>query len=106
MCEVENDLAPTHLGGMTQFCRDSPVQLYTRKRLLRFYMTFLCVGQVLSLLHHCIQCGYHHLHIVTHFILSSSLVDDDEGPLAIPVEQLQEYRYEDGRYETGISVWN
>ena len=47
-------------------------------------------------------------YIATHFTLSppsiTSTTDDDATPPAIPIEQLTEYRYEDGRYETCMEV--
>ena len=43
-------------------------------------------------------------HIATHFMLTSSLIDTDEEPPAIPVEQLLEYRYEDGHYEACMEL--
>ena len=43
-------------------------------------------------------------HIATHFMLTLSLIDTDEEPPAIPVEQLLEHRYEDGHYETCMEL--
>ena len=47
-------------------------------------------------------------YIATHFTLSppssTNTSDDDALPSAIPIEQLTEYRYEDGRYETCMEV--
>ena len=46
-------------------------------------------------------------YIATHFTLASPITtttDDDAPPPAIPIEQLTEYRYEDGRYETCMEV--
>ena len=49
-------------------------------------------------------------YIATHFTLASPPSstttgdDDDAPPAAIPIEQLTEYRYEDGRYETCMEV--
>ena len=49
-------------------------------------------------------------YIATHFTLlppssiMSTTTDDDATPPAIPIEQLTEYRYEDGRYETCMEV--
>ena len=50
-------------------------------------------------------------YIATHFTLSptpicTATTDDDDAtpPPAIPIEQLTEYRYEDGRYETCMEV--
>ena len=43
-------------------------------------------------------------YIATHFTLSPPPIDDDATPPAIPIEQLTEYRYEDGRYETCMEV--
>ena len=47
-------------------------------------------------------------YIATHFALSpppdTITTDDYAPPAAIPIEQLTEYRYEDGRYETCMEV--
>ena len=49
-------------------------------------------------------------YIAAHFTLSpppiptTCTTDDDATPPAIPIEQLTEYRYEDGRYETCMEV--
>ena len=47
-------------------------------------------------------------YIATHFTLSpppiTTTTDDDAPPAAIPIEQLTEYRYEDGRHETCMEV--
>ena len=47
-------------------------------------------------------------YIATHFTLSpppiTPTTDDDATPPAIPIEQLTEYRYEDGRFETCMEV--
>ena len=47
-------------------------------------------------------------YIATHFTLLpppiTPTTDDDATPPAIPIEQLTEYRYEDGRYETCMEV--
>ena len=47
-------------------------------------------------------------YIATHFTLSpppiTTTTDDDATPPAIPIEQLTEYHYEDGRYETCMEV--
>ena len=49
-------------------------------------------------------------YIATHFTLlppssiTSTTTDDDATPPPIPIEQLTEYRYEDGRYETCMEV--
>ena len=101
VCKEEHVVASTDLGTK-QFCRKSPAQLHTRKRLSCFYMTFYVWSKYLpptSLL--TLRLPSSSQHIATHFLLSS-LVND--GPPLIPVEQLKEYWYEDGCYETCMDL--
>ena len=97
--------SPHGRGGMTQFCRDSSVQLCTRKKLLCFYMTFLCRASTSPPTSvHPLQLPSSNDHIAAHFML---LIDTDStttDPPAIPVEQLLEYQYEDGRCETCMEL--
>ena len=83
--------------------------VYQKETFMFLYDFFMCRASTSPPTSVCpLQLPSSNDYIATHFTLSppsiTSTTDDDATPPAIPIEQLTEYRYEDGRYETCMEV--
>ena len=81
--------------------------VYQKETFMFLYDFFMCRASTSPPTSvHPLQLPSSNDHIITHFTLAPTITttDDDAPPAAIPIEQLTEYRYEDGRYETCMEV--
>ena len=96
--------SPHGLGGYdTSLQRLICPTVYQKKTFMFLYDFFMCRASTSPPTSVCpLRLPSSNDHIATHFM---QLIDtDDDAPPPIPVEQLLEYRYEDGRYETCMEL--
>ena len=77
--------------------------VYQKKTFMFLYYFFMCRASTSPPTSVCpLRLPSSNDYIATHFMLMMNT--DDDAPPAIPIEQLLEYRYEDGRYETCMEL--